>query len=1111
MEDDLEPEIDHLVEPLTPRERDVLLLLVQHLRYQDIADRLTMAVSSVKWYVQQIYGKLGVDNRRDAIQRAEKLGLLETHSSFPNFSNGEVDKLPTGIVTFLFTNIEGSALIWEQIPQAMQPAILQYHSIIRQAVEANSGQVFQVDGEDLQAAFQLTSDGLYAALTAQRALRTASWGPSGPLKVRMGLHTGPAKIDITPGFNRANPYSVSHTLSRAIRIASAGYGGQILLSQDSANLVERELPDEVGLKDLGKHLFEGTSQLEHLYQVLVEDLPQEFPPLASGVGHPNNLPVQLSSFIGRKKEIEAVCSLLKVHRLVTLTGSGGTGKTRLALKVADTVLGDFTDGVFMIELALLSDPEMIPQAIEKMLGLQENPGVSVQMRIVNFLKNRHALLLLDNCEHLLPTCAVFVDGLLKACPTLVILATSRISLEVKGERPYRVPPLSIPDLNNKLNLPDYLQFKSVDLFRARAEEVLAGFTLTAADMGAVIQICQRLDGIPLAIELAAARVQMMTIEQIALRLDDAFHLLTNGGRAVINRQKTLKASIEWSYQLLSEDEKVLLQRLSVFSGGWTLEAAEEICSIEGLDSIQILDLLAELVLQSLVIMETNVSGHSRYRLHETLKQYGREKLLETDKENAIRKAHLGYYLRLVLQSEPYLRSKDQIVWLDQLEEELGNIRLALEWSLTGSVVAGMQLASALFWFWHIRGLAAEGVQWAKKLLAEDIHSSGWGEAENVTGELFAHFLARARVLRVGCLRIMYVRESSSNQEFTMLEESVAICRKLGALATRDLAFSLLMWGTSKSDFDQAADLLQESHDLALQVNDIFLIAESLLNIAVLTIEKGELRKAYLKVEESLEYHRRGGDQVGIGICLDFIGYLACCLGDYQKSLTALLESEAKFRTVGNKLGRASAMIDITRLLLSKGDFQEASRWGEEALSLAREADLKGFILGSLCNLGRLAWEEGNYTLALKWGEEALLLSRQADLGTCSAYHLLGRIALSSGDLDLAVNYCHQMISGNAPAIWPEMGIISPPDTAYQLETLGVLAAAMGQMKRAVIVFSAIQNWETQIAGIYGPRERNEHQAAFAAARQSLGDEAFSVAWQDGQSMALDEAKEKAYF
>ena len=275
-------------------------------------------------------------------------------------------------------------------------------------------------------------------------------------------------------------------------------------------------------------------------------------------------------------------------------------------------------------------------------------------------------------------------------------------------------------------------------------------------------------------------------------------------------------------------------------------------------------------------------------------------------------------------------------------------------------------------------------------------------------------------------------------------------------------------------------------------------------------KKGELRNAYLKVEESLEYHRRGGDQVGIGICLDFIGYLACCLGDYQKSLTALLESEAEFRTVGNKLGQASAMIDITRLLLSKGDFQEASRWGEEALSLAREADLKGFILGSLCNLGRLAWEEGNYTLALKWGEGALLLSRQADLGTCAAYHLLGRIALSSGDLDLAVNYCHQMISGNAPAIWPEMGIISPPDTAYQLETLGVLAAALGQMKRAVIVFSAIQNWETQIVGIYGPRERNEHQTAFAAAQQSLGDEAFSLAWQDGQSMALDEAKEKAY-
>ena len=622
-----------LPELLSKRELEILALLVENKTNQEIADQLHLALSSIKWYTGEIYGKLGVENRKQAVQKAVELSLLDK----PGRETQKPSPYPSGTVTFLFTDIEGSTPLWEKMPEAMQASVRQHHAILRQSIESNRGQVFQVVGDAFQAAFRLTSDGLRAALAAQRALQDAHWGPTGPLKVRMGLHTGSAELDGGPDA----PYQVGHTLNRVARVMSAGYGGQILLSQEAANLVERELPGGVSLIDLGLHQMKGMQRTEHLYQMVSPDLPHHFPPLPTGLAHPHNLPTQLTSFIGREKELAALQELFLIQeaRLVTLTGSGGTGKTRLSIKAAERLLERFPQGVWLVELAPISDPLLIPRAVAETLGVREDTSGSLIQAIARTIHNRQMLLILDNCEHVVSEAAALADFLLHHCPQLHILASSREILGVEGEIPFRVPSLSLP--KGKLPVKDLAQYEAVRLFVERARLTSPSFILTDSNAALVAQICQRLDGIPLALELAAARVRMLSLDQIAARLDHAFHLLTGGSRSALPRQQTLRALIDWSYNLLSEPERLLLQRLSVFAGGWTLEAAEKVCADQTLlPTEQILDLLGQLIDKSLVQLEMEQaesapqqsepgSEEPRCRMLETVRQYAHERLVES--------------------------------------------------------------------------------------------------------------------------------------------------------------------------------------------------------------------------------------------------------------------------------------------------------------------------------------------------------------------------------------------------------------------------------------------------------------------------------------------------
>ncbi len=487
-------------------------------------------------------------------------------------------KLPSGTVTFLFTDIEGSTRLWQEKPEAMAISHARHDEILRTAIESNHGYVFQIVGDSFSAAFHNAMDGLRAVLSAQCGLQKEAWGETGAIKVRMGLHTGTAEI-----FD--GKYEGYATIASTQRVMSAAHGGQTLLTQTTYDLLQNALPSDVTLLDMGEHRLKDLRAPLHLYQVNVPYLPQDFPAIKSLDTQPNNLPAQLTSFIGREKEIAEIKSALTPipslsgrgeTRLVTLTGSGGTGKTRLSIEVGTQLLSNFANGVWLIELAPLSDESQIIPALAQAFGLQELPFNPLVNIVTDYLRDKKLLLILDNCEHLIAACAKLADDLLHQCAGLKILASSREALGIAGEVAYRTPSLA--------------DSESTSLFVERARAANSKFSLTDSNASSVAQICHRLDGIPLAIELAAARTKLLSADQIAARLDDLFRLLVGGSRTALPRQQTLRALIDWSYDLLSEEEKKLLRIASVFVGGWTLDALEAVSEdpnamehLEGLD------------------------------------------------------------------------------------------------------------------------------------------------------------------------------------------------------------------------------------------------------------------------------------------------------------------------------------------------------------------------------------------------------------------------------------------------------------------------------------------------------------------------------------------------
>ena len=594
----------------------------------------------------------------------------------------------------------------------MSQALAAHDALARRAVEARHGTVVKMTGDGMHAVFDDALDALAATVDLQQALADPAATHGVPLRVRCGLHAGVVE-------RRDNDYFGS-PVNRAARIMSAAHGGQVLLSQAVVDGVREGLPAAVSLRDLGKVRLKDLSTPEHVYQVVHPQLRQEFPALRSLEATPNNLPQQATSFIGREKELAELQRLLAKTRLLTLTGSGGCGKTRLCLQVAADSLERFPDGAWLVELAPLSDPGLVPQTVATVLGLKEEPGKPISQTLTDYLKDKRLLLLLDNCEHLLDGCAQLADALLRQCPQVTILASSREALGIGGEQAYRVPSLSLPDPKQAHTPASVAPFEAVQLFTDRALLARADFQVTDQNAATLASICYRLDGIPLAIELAAARVRSLSVEEINRKLDQRFRLLTGGSRTALPRQQTLRALIDWSYDLLHDPEKRLLQRLSVFAGGWTLDAAEQVCAGDGVEEREVLDLLTSLCDKSLVVVEQN-DGHYRYRLLETVRQYARERLLESGDVEAVRERHRDYFLALAQTAKSALGSlgRDQSAWLEQLDVEQDNLRAALAWSLDEPQASepALQLCGLLEQFWLRQAQSREGRKWCDAAVA----------------------------------------------------------------------------------------------------------------------------------------------------------------------------------------------------------------------------------------------------------------------------------------------------------------------------------------------------------------------------------------------------------
>jgi predicted ATPase/class 3 adenylate cyclase len=632
-----------------------------------------------------------------------------------------MNNLPTGTVSFLFTDIEGSTRLWQDHPEQMRLALVRHDTVLREAIMSHGGYVFKTIGDACCAAFDRASDAIAAMLASQLALKAQDWPAQTPIRVRMGLHGGVAE-------ERDGDY-FGPPLNCASRLMSAAHGGQCLITLTALEMIGDQIPNGVTLRELGLLRLKDLPRPVKAFQLHHPDLPAVFPPLRNLDSAPNNLPQQISSFVGRERELRELQSLLKRQRLVTLTGSAGAGKTRLALEAAAGLTPDFPDGVWLVEMGSLPSPSLLPQALSSVLCVPEEPSRPIERSLADHLRDRRLLIVLDNADSLPTPTAKMLEDLLKGAPELRIIATGRERLHLAGEQVYPVPPLPLPELNPVPSPDDLLNSDCVRLFVDRVRLASPDFELNAANSEPIARLCHRLDGMPLPIELAAAQAHSLPVEQIAERLDDRFRLLAHTASSDTSHQKALGALIDWSYDTLTEKERAVLRRLSVFAGGWTMEAAQAVCSDAKVSTESVSEALDSLVQKQLVL--SNEQGdETRYRMLDSLREYAERRLEQSKETVKVRERHQNYFLDLAERAVPFLNSPQQEEWLSQLDREEDNLRTALFWNVTDTrgIVGRLRLAGSLWLFWRLRGHISEGQQWLAQALSTAT------EAEETTGQ-----------------------------------------------------------------------------------------------------------------------------------------------------------------------------------------------------------------------------------------------------------------------------------------------------------------------------------------------------------------------------------------
>jgi predicted ATPase/class 3 adenylate cyclase len=814
--------------------------------------------------------------------------------------------MPTELVTFLFTDIEGSTKLLRQLGDLYRDVISQHHRILREAIALGRGTEVGTEGDAFFAVFRTPSGALATAVQAQRALTSSAWPDGHSVRVRMGLHTGHAVLvgDDYMGLD----------IHLAARIAAAAHGGQVLMSEATRRLVEDALPDGVSVRDLGRHRLKDIERPEHLFDLAIEGLPSEFPHIRSLEANPTNLPSQRTSFLGREREIGEVSALLAQTRLLTLTGPGGTGKTRLALKVAGDHLDRFSDGVFFADLSPIVEPALVPSVIAQALVVQDEPGRDLLDTLADHLRDRTVLLVLDNAERVIE-CGPAVARLLDAASRLTVLATSRVPFHISGERECRVPPLSVPDRAQASDVEVITRSEAVTLFTERAAAVRSGFQVTPENAPVVAEITARLDGLPLAIELAVSRLNLLTPQALLERLTERLPLLTGGARDLPERQRTLRGTIEWSHDLLGPAERTLFARLSVFSGGWSLESAEAVCGPG--PSTDVLEGLGALVDASLVRHVELADGEPRFTMLETIREYATEQLAASEEAPELRRRHAEHFRDLAERYDPgfFFRiggtGPEQAARAFHLDREYDNIRAALSWATDGGDVAtGLRTAGALNWYWQHRGHFADGRGWLQRLLSRPD----------------ADMDPAVRIRALLAMGDAAFWQSDRDAAETAWQEAVDLAREIGDHSL--LAWSLLDLAdipTFAEDYERAEALLTESLATAEEGGDRILASEVGAVLGRLAYFRGDIATAGERYRRAVAAQRELGADRFLAINVGRLGDVEVELGEFDAAETHYRESLAMVNEAGNVVITAIMLVYLAWLASRRSDPRRAAR------------------------------------------------------------------------------------------------------------------------------------------------------------------------------------------
>ena len=1022
-------------------------------------------------------------------------------------------------MTLLHTDFEDGPRLWAASPDAMSEAAGTHREIVAAAVSRHGG-AWPDDQREAGAAvasFSLPADAVAAALDVQREVSAREWKESLGDRVRIALHTYTAPTE--PG---AADMGFAAALSRSARLRAIARGGQTVLSHVTYELVADRLPDAAALLNLGVHRLPDLGPAERVYELAHPEMPGDRPTLLSLDALPNNLPRDLTSFIGRERELAEVRKVLDGARLLTLTGPGGCGKTRLALQAAADTFGRFPDGIWLVELALIDgDPALIGQALAAAVGVRPLPGQSAADAAVSHLAGRRALVLLDNCEHLADGAADVARALLERCPEVTVLTTSRAPLGLAAETTWQVPSMTLPDSTEKGAVAALAQSDAARLFVERATRVRPDFTVTAAAAPALAAVCSDLDGIPLALELAAARIRMLSIEQIASGLSNRFHLLTGGERGSLGRHVTLRASVEWSHDLLSEQEHTLFRRLGVFRGSFTLHAVEEVTVLEPGEQVTVLDVLTALVDQSLVVAEDDGREVVRYRLLETVREYALERLREAEELDAIRDRHLDYFLSLAERIAPDLVGAEHRRSLAVLDAEAANLAAARERATAHDADRALRLCASLMIWWKQRGMFVEAdAGCGRALEASDPEPSvvralvlcgraylltfagRFLDAYNAANEGLAvaeavdDALTKARSLSVlGTLR----HGPDPAGSIPLYQRACELAREAEdhwcvAASTAGLGWSYIVLG----ELDEADRVFSECLELAERMGYQEFIAWSLFGLSFRHGAEGRFDRFAELAERAVEAARDVGEPVSEGATRAVMGWFEMFQGRTERALERLEASRARLIATGAGLTLPHAEIPLALARAEQGEVDEAIRGLRDVVATGADG---GWVLSwAMYDLADLLRVSGDAAAAKDQAQAALDVSQRigSEMRAAGALEVLARLAIERGDWSEAEGLLQRALAARAELrlrIWL-------PQT---LDALAEVAAGLSRREDAVRLLAAAAGARAEYGLVRWAREQERCAALEDELHEALGGSAFKAAWREGAGLSLEDA------